>query len=386
MRIVLFDFFFEPAKPGVTGLGDLVWNWGGQLTSLGDEVHIVAPYLAGVQPPKGTIVHRFEVPPAGYRNVLGHVLIALRGWIEIRKLRQVDIIHAPEYLSTGVFSLLASRAPVVLTTPGNIFERIDNINHADWFTTQVYKLAARVSARRCAAIIATSAEMKRWWLFSGARDRQITQIPLGVDVEVFRPMPDAATSVGFGKRPSILFVGRLQAENGAEYLVRALKSVVRSIPDAVLHIVGGGPDLDMLRGMVQELELVSHVQWHGRVPLHRLPAFYSAADVFVLPRLSRVTPRVLFEAMACQAAVVTSAIGGIEDFVADGHTGFLVEPRNPAAIADRIVQVLQDRMLAGRTGEAAREYACQELSWPVVVRRMRDEVYVPITIQRLSGR
>nr|MBC7245827.1 glycosyltransferase family 4 protein [Chloroflexota bacterium] len=376
MKIVLFDYIFERGRPGITGLSDLVWNWAKHLVALGDEVHIVAPpYPKGAKPPKGALMHFFPVPPMGYRNIAGRMLTVLRGWLDIRRLGRVDIIHVPEYLATAIFAFLSNGTPVILTTPGNIFERIENINEFDWLTTQVYKVAARLSAKYCACIIATSAEMQKWWVISGASPERVVQIPLGVDTNVFQPISGARAELGWGDSPSVLFVGRLQKENGAEYLIEAMGSIAKDIPDVVLHIVGSGPDLHKLQEVVQHADLTNQVQWHGPVALERLPLFYSATDVFVLPRLSRVTPRVLFEAMACQVPVITSAIGGIGEFVDDGVTGFTIDPRNPSAIAQRIIQILRDAALANRMRKAAREFACRELDWSVIVRRMRTEVY-----------
>jgi phosphatidylinositol alpha-1,6-mannosyltransferase len=131
----------------------------------------------------------------------------------------------------------------------------------------------------------------------------------------------------------------------------------------------------MLRKLAASLRVSDMVQWYGRVPSSSLPAIYSAADVFVLPRLSRVTPRALFEAMACGTSVVTSDIGGMAEFVKEGRTGWAVDPKSPARIAERVVGVLEDPELAASIGDAARCFARDELAWPVVVRRMRDEVY-----------
>jgi glycosyltransferase involved in cell wall biosynthesis len=374
VRIVLFDFFFEPGQPGRSGLSDLVWSWAEHLVTLGDEVHIVAPYPEHSQLPAGVLVHRFPVPPIGYRNILGHVLIALRGWQEVRRIARPAVVHAPEYLSTGVFSFLPATWPLVLTTPGNIFERINNVNHADWITTQVYKAAALASARRCACIIATSAEMAKWWQFSGADPSKIVQIPLGVDTSRFDRVPRAKAQLGW-TRPAVLFAGRLQAENGAANVIRAMALVAKRVPNAMLHMVGTGPDEPMLRRLAASLGLSAMIQWHGRVPLSDLPAMYSAADVFVLPRLSRVTPRALLEAMACGSPVVTSALGGMAEFVEDGRTGWAVDPRSPTVIADRVVDVLENPGLTASIGAAARCFVRDELAWPVIVGRVRNEVY-----------
>ncbi len=371
MKIVLFDHFFEPGFPGVSGLSDLVWNWARELVAMGDEVHIVAPYPPNIEPPLGAIVHRFPVPPMGYRNIVGQMLTVLRGWVEVRRIRDVQVIHLPEYVAAGILAVLCHPTPVVLTTPGSIFERIENVNHADWFTTQVYKIMARVSARRCARIIATSAEMARWWEFSGAQAEKVVQIPLGVDTRTFRRIPGARATLGWQDSPCVLFVGRFQSENGAKFAIRAMASVAERIPTAMLHMVGWGPEQHELEQLTESLGLTHRVAWHGRVPLAELPLYYSASDVFVLPRLSRVTPRALFEAMACGLPVVVSEVGGMGEFIQPGSTGFVVDPRDCQHIAGLVIELLRNSDTALNLGRNARAFACTNLDWSFIVDRMR---------------
>jgi glycosyltransferase involved in cell wall biosynthesis len=356
-------------------MSDIIWAMARRLARWGDDVHVVAPYPASLAPSPDVTVHQQRILPPAYRNIIGHLLLAATAWAKLRAIPAVQVVHAAEYTSTAVICRLGSSCPVVLTTPGNIYERIENVNHFDPTVTTVYKTAARVSAKSSAKIIATSQEMQTWWEYSGAAPSRIIQIPLGVDTRVFRPTPEARALLGLGTSPNVLFVGRLQSENGVEYLLQAMSSVVKQVKEAMLDIVGDGPDLKTLVDLSQALGLTGRVRWHGRVALKQLPLFYSAADVFALPRLSRVTPRVLFEAMACQKPIVTSAIGGIVDFVEDRKTGFLVNPRDPETLAERIEQSLVDRELALRMGRAASKYAYQNLDWDIVVRRIRTEVY-----------
>jgi phosphatidylinositol alpha-1,6-mannosyltransferase len=273
--------------------------------------------------------------------------------------------------------VLLSNTPVVLTVPGNIFERVNNINHFDLITTQVYKFAARISARKCAAIIATSREQARWWTYSGAKPHQIALIPLGVDTLLFRPNKNSNHNTN-NHRPSVLFVGRLQGENGADLAIRAFSLVHRVLPWATLSIVGNGPDKAPLMTLCAQLGLVDAVRWHDRVQFDDLPAIYQSADVFIFPRISRVTPRVLFEAMACGLPVVTSAIGGIIDFVVDGETGFLVDPYDIQSLARRVIELLQNPDQGRVMGMRAREFVQSQLDWDIIVRRIRNEVYEPL--------
>ena len=78
MRIGFIDYVLDPARPGASGLSDVVWNMSRELAVLGDDVHIVAPYSVDPNPVPGITVHRFALPPIGYRNIIGHILIVLR--------------------------------------------------------------------------------------------------------------------------------------------------------------------------------------------------------------------------------------------------------------------------------------------------------------------
>jgi glycosyltransferase involved in cell wall biosynthesis len=378
MRIVLYDDTFTGGNVGTTGLSELIWTWANHLVAIGDDVHIVGPYPNATKPPEGVSVHTFSVSPILYRNVVSRLLIKLRGWREIRKIDNKDIIHTPEYISTAIFSLFSKDTPVILTTPGSIFERIDNVNHYVWSTTQVLKISARLSARNCARIIATSAEMEKWWIYAGAKPSKVIMIPLGVDTEVFRHIPEAKSRLGWTEGVDILFVGALRYENGAEQLIQAMQLVTQSLGDVTLNIVGAGPDMEKLVALSNRLGLGKHIRWHGHLPYEELPHYYSASDLFVFPRLSRLTPRVLLQAMACGTPVVTSNYGGFIDFISDGRTGYLVDPLDSSQIANRAVQILQDNVLRAAVARNAVEYVEKNLDWRVLIERTRQEVYRPV--------
>ena len=377
MRIVLFDYVFDRDKPGASGLSDLVWNWASHLTTMGDEVHIVAPYLENARPPTGAIVHRYALPPIGYRNILGHVLIVLWGWLEIRKLGPIDLIHSPEYLSTGIFSLLMRRTPVILTVPGSIYERIKNGNPFDWWTTQALKVAARISARFCARIIVTSGEMWYWWKKIGTSVSRLTLIPYGVNIDQFHPIPDAKSSLGIPHTKRIvLYVGRLSHEKGLQYLLPAFQHVARQTSDVQLHVVGDGPLREKLATMAQDIGIGEKVVFHGWVPQNELPTFYSAADVVVLPSLSEGLPRTMLEAMACSAPFVGTNISGIRDWVIDGETGLMAPPADIDGLACCLDRLLYQADYAQQLGRAASNRIQRDLAWNTITLRIRTEVYL----------
>jgi len=379
VKIVLFDYVLDPKHPGITGLSDLVWNWARELIALGEQVHIVAPYAEDARPPAGAVVHRYPVPFIGYRNVIGHILIVLRGWWEIRKLGKVDLVHAPEYLSTGFFALLCRDTPVVLTVPGNIYERIAHGNPFDWSMTQVLKGAARLSAKHCACIIVTSKEMRKWWGKTGTPESRMVLIPHGVDTGQFHPIPDARSLLGLSEHKRIvLYVGRLSHEKGVHDLLQALHTVGESLSDVDLHLVGDGPLRQQLGQVAAQLGMQDRVIFHGWVDQPNLPTYYSAADVSVMPSLSEPFGRVAAEAMACASPFLCTSVSGMADHIRDGETAFLVEPGDPVALADKLTHVLTHDDEAQGVGRQGLAYIQRTLTWPVIVRRIVEEVYSPI--------
>lgn len=377
MKVVLFDYVFEPKKPGITGLSDLVWNWAEHLIAMGEEVNIVAPYPEHVKPPEGSIVHSYPVPFIGYRNVIGHFLIALKGWQEIRKLEDVDLVHAPEYLSTGVFVLFSKDIPILQTVPGNIYERIANGNPFDWSMTQVLKICARLSARRCTHTIVTSEKMRRWWRKTGVPDDRMTLIPYGVDTNRFYPIANTRSEIGLSPdKKIILYVGRLSHEKGVLDLLEAAKSILTKYPASELHFVGDGILKPQLEQSVQQCNLGEQVIFHGWVDQPNLPKYYSAADVTVLPSYSEGMPRTMIETLACGSPFIGAKITGIIDHIEDKQTGLLIEPGNVSQLQQALSWVIENPQEAGEIAQNGLAYVKQNLTWQAIVRRMRDEAYL----------
>lgn len=372
MRIAFVDYVLDPAKPGTTGLSDLIWDVAPRLVDYGDDVHVIGPYTVSEMPDPRVKVHRFAIPPIGYRNLAGHLWIIWRAYQELLKLEGVDVIHNPEYTSSALIASLNRHVPLVFTEPGNIFERVERGNPYDFLTTQVYKLAALTTARRASHLIATSEWMKEWWHRTGVPLSRITTIPLGIDSSVFHPIARARETLGLSaRRKMILYAARLSRENGFDITLRACAALQDAFPDFDLHVLGAGPEEARFKGLAEELGLGGQVFWHGWVDFRQLPLFYSAADVFAFSGYSGGTPRVMLQAMACGCPVVASAIGGIVDHVRDGVTGLLFNAGDVAGMAERLKQLLEDEALRQRIGMASADYARENVSWDTLIPRIR---------------
>ncbi|WP_345815165.1 glycosyltransferase family 1 protein [Paraburkholderia sp. PREW-6R] len=209
-----------------------------------------------------------------------------------------------------------------------------------------------------------------------ADSSRIQIVPCGFDADEFRPIERAAAREALGWHKdefTVLQLGRLVQRKGIDNVVRGvgiLKQVFRA--SARLYVVGGNsdapneiatPEIARLRGIARECGVAEQTEFVGRRGRAQLRYFYSAADVFVTTPWYEpfgITP---VEAMACGTPVIGADVGGVRYSVVDGITGFLVPPRDPAALASRLDQLRRDPGLARRMGEAGLARARAEFTW-----------------------
>ncbi|MFE6994625.1 glycogen synthase [Microbacterium sp. NPDC057659] len=246
----------------------------------------------------------------------------------------------------------------------------------------------KLAYENAAAIIAVSAGMRSDILRSYPQvdPARVRVIHNGIDVERWRPVEDDAflQSVGMDvARPSVVFVGRITRQKGLPYLLRAAAELP---PDVQLVLCAGAPDTPEIMSEVQDLvRLLQHTRegviWIDRMlPRDELSAILTAATTFVCPSIYEPLGIVNLEAMACGAAVVGTATGGIPEVVDDGVTGRLVPidqaqdgtgtPVDPeryvADLAAVLTEVVSDPARAREYGEAGRERARAQFSWGAI--------------------
>jgi starch synthase len=207
----------------------------------------------------------------------------------------------------------------------------------------------------------------------------------GIDAAEYAPDPATDVLERFGidrGRPAVVFVGRITRQKGVAHLLRAAASFA---PEAQLVLCAGAPDTPELgaeiAAAVERLQaLRDGVIWIDEMlPKHDVIQLLSHASVFACPSIYEPLGIVNLEAMACEAAVVASATGGIVEVVRDGETGYLVEleqapgsidPVDPhgfaAAFAERVNRLIADPALAAAMGRAGRQRAIESFSWPAI--------------------
>ncbi|MFC8877003.1 glycosyltransferase family 4 protein [Streptomyces ardesiacus] len=195
----------------------------------------------------------------------------------------------------------------------------------------------------------------------------------GVDTTVFRPGLDGGPvrdRYGLGRRPVILCAARLVPRKGQDTLIRALPWIRRAVPDAVLLLVGDGPNALELRQLARTEGVLDSVVLAGGHPHHALPSFYAAANAFAMPCRTRKRGLemeglgiVYLEAAASGLPVLAGDSGGAPDAVREGETGHVVDGRSVAATADRLTRLLRNPELARSMGEKGRHWVQTEWTW-----------------------
>jgi glycosyltransferase involved in cell wall biosynthesis len=199
-----------------------------------------------------------------------------------------------------------------------------------------------------------------------AWDRTLAWSPNMCDVELYRSKP-ADTSTAWlapGER-GVLFVGRLSAPKGIYDLFDAIPRVIERHPDARFVLAGVAESDAMepvIRAEADRRGIAHRITFLGSVEGRDKAAAYATCEMLVVPSWTEAFPLVIPEAMAAGLPVIATAVGAIPDFVTDGEDGFLVPPRDPAALADRISRLLEDEHLRRRIGERVRERAPREFA------------------------
>ena len=242
------------------------------------------------------------------------------------------------------------------------------------------------------AVIAVSDETKRdiERLF-GVDPRRMHVIHNGIDLEEYRKVDSTEALARYGidlNEPYLLFVGRITRQKGIIHLIRAIQFMDRRFQIVLCAAAPDTPEIaEEMKNAVERLKTQrSDIIWIDEmVDRKTANELYSHAAVFCCPSIYEPFGIINLEAMACETAVVASAVGGIKEVVVDGETGFLVpleqmkespfEPLNPEKfardLAARINQLMADPTLREKFGKAARKRAQEKFSWSAIAQRTK---------------
>lgn len=214
--------------------------------------------------------------------------------------------------------------------------------------------------------------LRRDWAVT---DDRLRVLHPGVDAESFHPAaPDPVwrKNIGWGDRPILLTVGRLQARKGHDRMIEALAELTqRGDMSTCYAIAGDGPERRRLESLAKQLDLQDRVLFMGRLSDDELLRCYQQCDVFVLPNRTVAGDfegfgMVLLEAQACGKPVLAGATGGTAEAMLPNDTGLLVDADNAVALADAAQTLLGDPIRRLSMGRRGRAWVQEHFDWPVL--------------------
>ena len=281
--------------------------------------------------------------PLHFRPRRGAIDLGLVLWLaRLLRRERIDIMHAHNATAFFYGAAATSLVPKV---------RFLYTEHDRAFPTPLRERGMHaVLARRTHAVVTVSETLKqnlvRYESFPPCR---VHVVKNGVHLSPPSRTRDAMRrDLALGERPTAGIIARLAPVKDHAFLLRAWKQVIAEVPDAVLLVVGNGPQERTLHALAADLQLDDTVRFLGF--RRDIPDLLQCMDVFVLSSLSEGLSLTLLEAEAAALPIVATRVGGNPEVVVDGETGFLVPSRVEPQMAAALARLLQDSALRARLG------------------------------------
>src|SRR5688572_13470635 len=373
MRVLMIsDVFF----PRVNGVSTSIQTFRHDLAARGCETWLVAPQYPErwqddarvLRQPSRYLAFDPEDRMMKSRPSLAACL-ALAGKVDVLHVQTPFVAHW-----LGIKAARALRVPVV-ETYHTFFEEYLH-HYVPLLPASIARALARTFSRRqCNAVDAVVAPSRQLAdvLERYGVARRIETIPTGLNLDEFEHGDGAAFRARFGiaaDRPVMLLVGRVAHEKNIGFLLRVLGEVVLPVPEALLVIAGEGPALAGLRRAAADAGLANQVLFVGYLD-RRGPLLdcYRAADVFVFASRTETQGLVLLESLALGVPVVSTAVLGTKEVLANA-AGAVVVQEDVAEFAAAVTRVLTEPALRAKLASAGREFVEQHWSSREMARRL----------------
>ena len=227
-----------------------------------------------------------------------------------------------------------------------------------------WKSLVRDASTRAKFITANSNFTRQWYLDMFGHDlyKKMQTIPAGIgyDTDFNKDVSWIDKKYNFKYDKMVLFTGRLTEHKGVEYLIKAARQI-----KAEIVIAGDGPEKKYLESLITKYKLTNiHMVGYFSSRLDTINDFYLRADVYVAPSVwNEPLGLVILEAMSHKTPVVVSRKGGVTTIVKDGVNGFLIRPRSPALIAEKVNLLFNDDKLRWKMGDKAYKTVMEKFNW-----------------------
>jgi len=397
MRIAEISVHGCPLRPlgskDTGGMNVYVRQLSQELGRIGVEVDVFArwhdpkePEVVGIGE-KARLIHiaageQEDVPKMDIYYYLPQFLSNIRRFME-REGIDYDLLHSHYWLSAWAAEQLKAELGVPHVATFHTLGAVKNRARPAEMEPELRLDSERKAIAAADRVIAFTAE-ERDDLISiyGANRDKVLIIPCGIDLGLFHPMDKqrARSELGLKDSKVLLFAGRIHPFKGIDILLRAVACLADSGGMRLLVVGGDSASADemaMLCSLAGELGIGDKATFMGTVEHGKMPLFYGAADVCVVPSYHESFGLVALEALACGTPVVASRVGGLATIIKDGETGYLIDELSDEAFAQRLELLLGDEELRRRMGAAAHS-SVMKYAWPIVASQVL-RVYEELT-------
>lgn len=307
-----------------------------------------------------------------------------------------DLVHANFFMSALVAMELKEVMDLPYVVTYHALGKVRRLHQkeADKFPVERLAIEEETAARAAKVIAECPQDKEDLCTLYNVDESKLTVVPCGFCPSEFYPINQAIARSFLGlnqEEKIVLQLGRMVPRKGVDNVIKALALMRDAVPNVRLLIVGGEssdadplkcPEIGRLQNIAKELGVAASVSFVGRKDRSLLKYYYSAADVFVTTPWYEpfgITP---LEAMACGTPVIGADVGGIKHSVADGETGYLVPPKAPGTLAERLTYLLSQPSLIKTMQATALKRVHGLFTWAKVaeaVATVYDEVLTQTT-------
>ncbi|MCW3133200.1 MAG: glycosyltransferase family 4 protein [Methanophagales archaeon] len=365
--------------PFIGGVENYVYYLSKRLVKLGHVVTVICanePNTEEEETIKGIKVKRLS-----YIGKIANTNITPKLLSELLR-EEFDIVHThlPTPWSADGSAIVSKlkRKPLILTYHNDIVGTGIANYIAKFYNVTMLKLLLREAD----IIIITQPNYCNYSYHLKQYKDKIKVIPNGVDIERFKPL-------NVEKEEKTLFflssLDEFHRYKGLDYLLEGLIIIKKRIQDVKLIIGGEGKLLNYYKQRVILMGLEDNVEFVGFIPDEKIVEYYNKCDIFVLPSISAKQEGfgiVLQEAMACERPVVSTEIVGVAEDVRERNAGRIVKPKDERALAEAIIEILEDKNLARKMGKNGRQLVEEKYTWEKVA-EMVENVYNEVMMKKM---
>ncbi|MHC9543715.1 MAG: glycosyltransferase family 4 protein [Vulcanimicrobiota bacterium] len=357
MNIGIFTNTYKPTINGVVNCVALIRQG---LMERGHKVYVFAPSFPGYNECEEGI---FRFPSLNLlKSVKYPVCIPYCPAItdKIPSLN-LDIIHSQHPFVMGDVAAQWARKlsiPLVFTFHTQYEQYAHYIPLPRGFVQWVSKTFVKAYTSKCDLIITPGDSIIELLHSYGIHDN-VVFMANAIDLSNFASPDKVRIRSQYGIRDDeklLVYVGRMAREKNLPFMLRAFSQIRQKNNTIRLMIIGEGPELEHLKSYAAELSLSESVIFPGRVEYHEIPAYYGAAQLFVMTSTTEVKPLALLEAMASGLPIVAVTAHGSSDTIIDNVNGFLTEEKE-SVFADRVVMLINDEARLKSMTESSRKTA-----------------------------